>query len=270
MARPHKAAPAVAALLLLVAGVRGQSAPVSSPAAPVPPAGFRAAGAPAPTCGLVSVTGTRCKISAGARETLLSVVVSKPFTTVFGPRTTASPRPSERVVRFEGNGLRSVLEATFPAEPGRPNAYATVPQVTLSVTGSNGAQRVGTASLVTNRIDSVRTSIRPRTFKYKVKLQQGDSQDDLSEFPTGRCQLLIAAPCPACLGEGEADFGDGAGCVAATPSTDACGVGEADFGTGACEAASPAADECDGGTCITDFVGTADASGTCISTGLGD
>ena len=269
MARPRKAAPAVAALLLLVAGVRGQSAPVSSPAAPVPPAGFRAF-APAPTCGLVSVTGTRCKISTrGARETLLSVVVNKPFTTVFGPRTTASRNPSERVVRFEGNGLRSVLEATFPAAPGRPNTYATVPQVTLSVTGSNGAQRVGTASLVTNRIDSVRTS-KGRAHKYKVKLQQGDSQDDLSEFPAGRCQLLIAAPCPACLAEGEADFGDGAGCVAATPSTDACGVGEADFGTGACEAASPAADECDGGTCITDFVGTADASGTCISTGSPD
>ena len=90
-----------------------------------------------------------------------------------------------------------------------------------------------------------------------MKVKQGGSNDNFGDLATGKCTLVIRAPCPrdGCP-DGQANFG--AGCVAvcppgqvdagsgcATPSADACPTGEAKFGDSAtCTAATPTADVC--------------------------
>ena len=242
---------AALALLLLLAvpgPVRGQSAPGGSPAtAPAAEAddsesSLRYDTGPIgslPDCGLVSVTSTRCVFQRINRSNV-RVTLQSPVTTVVDPVSN-----DVTVLGSTGNGqpLPELLRATFPYRQSNPNHYRTpVPEATFVVTKS-GATTTGTARIVKNRQTSViYRSNQPR--RYQVQLQRlGRTNDDMSNFPTGRCSMFFRAPCSHGCPEREADFG--AGCVAATATADVCPADEAKFGDSpTCAAATPTADVC--------------------------
>ena len=258
----------VLVLLLAAAGApglaRGQVSPATAPAADEPDAsagsapdlpGSRAAatGGAAPQCGLVTVFAPRCDFVAIDTNSLKITMVA-PKVTVITPTSGYLVRGVAR------NGLRRLLLATFPADDGNSNVYATPPPCTVTVTAGRSTLS-GTADLSQFRQDSVRAKGKAKG-RYMVKLQRGSEHDDMSDWPTGQCQMIIATPCPECPA-GEADFG--AGCVDATATADVCPDGQATFsGEAGCAAAAPTADACPGGTCITAFVDTFDSGGTCI------
>ena len=275
----------VLVLLLAAAGApglaRGQVSPATAPAADEPDAsagsapdlpGSRAAAPaldPAPQCGLVTVFAPRCNFVAINRNSLKITMVT-PKVTVMGPSRPSTPASISNLP-YGRNSLRRLLLATFPADDGNSNVYAAPPPCTVTVTTGRFGSRMlsGTADLYQVREDSVRAHPTPgrpgfpsKMGKYKVKLQRGPDHKDMSNWPTGRCQMVIATPCPDCPA-GEADFG--AGCVAATATADVCPDGQATFtGEAGCAAAAPTADACPGGTCITAFTDTIDSGGTCI------
>ena len=265
----------VLVLLLAAAGApglaRGQVSPATAPAADEPDAsagsapdllGSRAAApGPAPQCGLVTVFAPRCNFVAIDTNSLKITMVA-PKVTVITPTSGYLVRGVAR------NGLRRVLLATFSADDGNSNVYATPPPCTVTVTAGRSTLS-GTADLSQFRQDSVRAHPRPgrrgypaNSGRYMVKLQRGSEHDDMSDWPTGQCQMIIATPCPDCPA-GEADFG--AGCVDATATADVCPDGQATFtGEAGCAAAAPTADACPRGTCITAFTDTFDSGGTCV------
>ena len=282
--RPSRRGPGPVLLLLLAAAgapglARGQVSPATAPAAgeadasagsaPDLPGSRAAALDPAPQCGLVNVFAPRCNFVAINAKSLKITMINAKVTVISPPRRDLDAPATGYDVPFGSNSLRRLLHATFPTPVGNSNVYLSPPACTVSVTAGRRTLS-GTADLYKVREDSVRAHPRPgrpdfpaRGGKYLVKLQRGRGHDDMSDWPTGPCQMIIATPCSPCLA-GEAKFG--AGCVDAIATADVCPVNEAAFGGEAgCAAAVPTADACPGSSCITAFDSTFDSDGTCVA-----
>merc|ERR1712097_214224 len=235
----------VCLLLLAAAGARGDgSSPASAPASGAPslaataPAASRAVAVPAmPECGFVTGASPSCDFR-DVKSQRAVVTMADPTVTV-----TSALDTTVRDVPYGGNGLRQLLQATFPAKPSKPTSYLAAPKASFAVTPSGGGAAVsGTAGLIPSREKSVGAPGRDRQYVVKA-LERGPGNDDVSGFPAGRCTMLIRAPCLQGCPEGEADFGDG--CVAATDSAAVCSNDEAKFGDSTtCVDATPTADVC--------------------------
>ena len=261
---PRLPAPAILLRLLasagLVVGVLGQSAPPVLPPAAAPAAAEPAASAPAgggsaasragvaavPECDAVMVISrAKCQFEA-VNDDIARVTVGRPIATVIQSNGT-----DLRSVPFAGNGLRQLLEATFPPDQAKPTSYANPPVVSVIV-GSGRSSVATVARLVPSRENSVRSAKQPQ--RYTLQVQRGPGNDDMAALSAGKCKVYIRAPCSAGCPEGEANFGAGcesacpaglsdfgAGCTNATATADVCPDGEAKFGSG-CEAATATAD----------------------------
>ena len=256
---------ALALLLALAAGpvARGQSTPGSAPATGAPPpldlaaADLQRAGATRiPNCGIVTVRSVRCDFR-NLNNGLAQIKVAKPTTTVINVLATSATH-----VPISGNGLRRVLEATFPANSTKPTSYLNAPAVTVTVETPGGGTVSRTARLAPSRERSVRANA------YKLQLQRGGDNEGVGGLDTGRCTLFIPASCTEACPDGQADFGSG--CVNACPDgksnfgsgcVGVCPPGQVDAGSGC---ATPPADTCPTGTCITAFAATFDNAGTCV------
>ena len=146
-----------------------------------------------------------------------------------------------RSVPFSGNGLRKVVQATFPASQAKPTSYANPPGVTFVIAKPNSAP-TKTARLIASRQNSITLNDRP---KYLINVQQGGADDDVNALPDGLpCKAYVFASCSRGCPTGEANFGNGAGCVEAIKLSEACASG----------------------SCITGFNGTfLDSGDTCVA-----
>ena len=134
----------------------------------------------------MTVQSGRCdfqRINAG----LARVKLSKPTTTVLGVLTTTATN-----VALAGNGLRQVLKGTFAASPRKPVNYRVAPVATVTVTPSGGGAPISrTARLTPSR----ERSVQANPYRYKVQLKQGGSNEEVGGLGTGKCTLVIRAPC---------------------------------------------------------------------------
>jgi len=247
---PRSRAPAALLLLQVFAGlvgsVLGQSAPPGLPLASAP-AASRAGVAAVPACGsVVIVARSRCGFEA-VNDDVARVTVGRPLATVMETANGTTLRS----VPFAGNGLRQLLEATFPPDQAKPTSYANPPVVSVIV-GSGRRAFSAEARLVPSRQFSIESAKQPQ--RYTLQVQRGPGNDDMAGPTAGKCKVYIRAPCSAGCPEGEANFGAGcesacpaglsdfgAGCTNATATADVCPDGEAKFGSG-CEAATATAD----------------------------
>ena len=165
----------------------------------------------------------------------MQATLVNPFVYVFD----AGEVSAVRSVPFSGNGLRKVVQATFPASQAKPTSYANPPRVTFVIARKNSAP-TKTARLIPSRQNSITLNDRP---KYLIAVQQGGKDDDVNALPDGLpCRAYVFASCSR-----------------------GCPTKEANFGNG-CEEAIKLQEACANGSCINEFNGTfLDSGDTCVA-----
>ena len=152
------------------------------------PAQRSAAASAVPECGLVSVRSGRCWFRA-VNADLAMILLHNPIAAAMDALTTtvtSIPHGSGT------NVLRKVLKATFAADPAIPSTYQEPPLVSVSVTpAAGGAPETGAATMSEN----IHTSVTSNPYKFKIQVERGGANEDLSALAKGQCQVFIRTPC---------------------------------------------------------------------------
>ena len=238
----------LAVLATLLGAARGQSAPstpsapATSPAAPPGSAAFRSSPVTEiPFCGTVMVTSPKCTFN-NLPGNKAQISLARPRATVMDMLSVSVPPPRRRA-RARGltpgqtavhnvpairNGLRTLVQGTFPVDPRRPTSYRPNGGPAVTVVGMSGGGTFSrTADLILSREKSILFSAGKT--KYRVRVQRGGNNDDIGSLGKGRCTMYIRAACADCP-DGQANFGSG--CVAATATSAVCPEGQTDLGSG--------------------------------------